>query len=90
MKRSPRQRQPAAPLRAKSAAVVAEDVPRIILDADLCKKCGICVAICPADVYRPDRDGFPLIAQPDRCIWCERCETYCPDYAIRLEGWRGW
>jgi 2-oxoglutarate ferredoxin oxidoreductase subunit delta len=55
-----------------------------------CKRCGICVAVCPADVYVAGRDGVPMIAHPTLCIWCGRCETYCPDYAIRLRGRRGW
>jgi 2-oxoglutarate ferredoxin oxidoreductase subunit delta len=74
----------------KPIDIVADDVPQIALDAALCKKCGICVAVCPTDVYVADRDGLPLIAEPEMCIWCARCEIYCPDYAIQLTGRRGW
>ncbi len=74
---------------ARPVETVADDVPEIVRDATLCKRCGICIAVCPADVYRADRDGLPIIAHPRMCIWCERCETYCPDYAIQLTGRRG-
>lgn len=70
--------------------ILADTVPEIRLDTRLCKKCGICIAVCPADVYSADRDGLPVVTGPDRCIWCERCETYCPDYALQLRGNRGW
>lgn len=70
--------------------IVADEVPEIVLDAERCKKCGICVAVCPADVYATGRDALPVIARTKLCIWCQRCETYCPDYAIRLRGRRGW
>lgn len=70
--------------------IVADLVPHIFRDLGLCKRCGICVAVCPADVYVAGRDGVPMIAHPNLCIWCGRCETYCPDYAIRLRGRRGW
>ena len=69
---------------------IADEIPEFHIDTVLCKRCGICVAVCPADVYTADRDGAPVVSTPDRCIWCERCETYCPDFAIRLRGFRGW
>lgn len=81
-----------APAAAPSQVVdiVADAAPEIVLEPGLCKKCGICVAVCPADVFDPGADGLPRIAHPNVCIWCNRCEIYCPDYAIRLRGRRGW
>lgn len=78
------------PLETGSQAVEAEELPNIRLNRAWCKGCGICIALCPEDVYKPDRDGKPVIDQPDRCIWCERCEIYCPDFAINLEGTKLW
>ena len=68
----------------------AAELPEIRVNRAWCKGCGICIALCPEDVYAPDRDGKPVLAQPDRCIWCERCETYCPDFAINLDGMKLW
>lgn len=67
-----------------------DDVPDIRINRNWCKGCGICIQMCPMDVYKADRDGKPVIAQPDICIWCERCEIYCPDFAISLLGRRSW
>ncbi len=68
----------------------AQEVPDIRVNRNYCKGCGICIQMCPEDVYGADRDGKPLLVQPDRCIWCERCETYCPDFAISLVGRKPW
>ena len=70
--------------------ILADSVPEIVLDVNVCKRCGICAAVCPADVFEPDSGGLPRVIHPNLCIWCDRCEIYCPDYAIRLEGRRGW
>lgn len=68
----------------------AAEQPEIRINRHYCKGCGICVQVCPADVYGADRDGKPVLVQPDLCIWCERCELYCPDFAISLLGRRSW
>ena len=56
----------------------------IALDHRLCKACGICVAICPNNVYDRDHLGYPVIVRPESCIQCLRCELHCPDYAIEI------
>ncbi|HET6496755.1 MAG TPA: ferredoxin family protein [Thermoleophilia bacterium] len=57
----------------------------IVLDLDLCKACGICIAICPRQVYDRDEAGFPVIARPELCAQCLTCEVHCPDFAIAIE-----
>jgi NAD-dependent dihydropyrimidine dehydrogenase PreA subunit len=52
------------------------------IDAALCKACGICVGLCPADVLTGGRDGVPGVAHPERCTACRICEIHCPDFAI--------
>ena len=56
----------------------------VTLDLGLCKACGICVAICPRQVYDRDSLGRPVIARADECIQCLRCELHCPDFAIEI------
>ena len=70
--------------------ILADEAPEIAIDAALCKKCGICMAVCPADIFGTDPSGLPIVVHPKLCIWCNRCEIYCPDFAIRLRGRRGW
>lgn len=49
-----------------------------------CKSCGICVALCPKDVYTRNETGGPEIIKPDECIGCLSCEIHCPDFAISI------
>ena len=60
---------------------------RILVDRDLCKLCGICVKLCPADVFDTDESGRPMVARLDQCTMCLFCERHCPDFAVEvLEG----
>jgi len=47
-----------------------------------CKACNICIAYCPQKVFIPDRDGKPIIANPEECTQCAFCWMHCPDLAI--------
>ncbi|MDA8204865.1 MAG: 4Fe-4S binding protein [Thermaerobacter sp.] len=67
-----------------------QETPSILINHNYCKKCGICIAVCPEDVYQAGPDGGPIVVQPAQCIWCEQCEMYCPDFALILLGDKGW
>ena len=64
---------------------------KIYMDETYCKGCGICVAMCPMDVYeqndRISDKGYLLvdIVHPEKCIGCGNCELYCPDHVILIE-----
>jgi 2-oxoglutarate ferredoxin oxidoreductase subunit delta len=60
------------------------DAPPVQLDLKLCKACGICIELCPEQVF--DRDGFgnPVLARPEACTQCLLCELHCPDFAIEV------
>ncbi len=47
-----------------------------------CKACNICIALCPTQVFEPNRDGKPVIARANDCIQCAICWQHCPDFAI--------
>ena len=49
-----------------------------------CKRCGICVAFCPAEVLAQDDSGLPYVKDIDRCTGCQLCELRCPDFAINV------
>ena len=57
---------------------------RIEIDARLCKSCGICIEMCPKQVFTRDLDGKATKDHPECCVFCGICETMCPDFAIRL------
>lgn len=49
-----------------------------------CKKCGICISVCPKNVLERGSDGIPFAARPEDCIKCGFCDIHCPDFAISI------
>jgi 2-oxoglutarate ferredoxin oxidoreductase subunit delta len=58
--------------------------PQVALDLELCKACGICIDLCPEDVFDRDKLGYPIVARVDDCTSCLLCELHCPDFAIEV------
>jgi NAD-dependent dihydropyrimidine dehydrogenase PreA subunit len=53
------------------------------IDQDLCNGCGICVEICPMDVFRMDEgNNKAVIRYPEDCMLCEFCALDCPEDAV--------
>ena len=63
---------------------------RIVINADWCKGCYICVSVCPRDVLAIDQGAWTgsfhpvIVAQAERCTVCRNCELLCPDLAIEV------
>jgi len=64
----------------------------VAVDWDICTGCGICLKVCPLQVYEwvetsghptSKKKSFPA-REPD-CVQCYKCETECPMQAIRIE-----
>jgi 2-oxoglutarate ferredoxin oxidoreductase subunit delta len=50
-----------------------------------CKRCGICIALCPNAVLEAGPGGAAtVVARPEECTRCRVCELHCPDFAITL------
>jgi 2-oxoglutarate ferredoxin oxidoreductase subunit delta len=62
----------------------AEQQPPVQLDVSLCKACGICIALCPENVFDATDMGEAVVARPDDCTQCLLCELHCPDFAIEV------
>ena len=60
-----------------------------IIDKNRCKACGICVELCPKDVFDTDDLGRPIVARLADCTTCLFCERHCPDFAIDVSPAKG-
>ncbi len=59
----------------------------ILVDGDLCTRCGICSVVCPVSVIDPaDENTLPVVrdVKADMCIACGHCEVHCPTHALLL------
>jgi NAD-dependent dihydropyrimidine dehydrogenase PreA subunit len=61
-------------------------VSQIIVDTNLCKGDGVCVAVCPARVLALNEEGFPEELPDTRCILCGHCVAVCPNDALTHTG----
>lgn len=57
--------------------------PKIEINTEFCKGCGICVAFCPSEVLVMEK-GKAAVANLPACIECMFCELRCPDFAITV------
>jgi len=63
-------------------------MPRVIINVDLCKACGICLEFCPVKILKfsdkVNRYGYRYVVVTDesKCVLCNNCVRLCPDFAI--------
>lgn len=64
---------------------------RVVIDADRCKSCNLCVDYCPTQVLGMTMDRlnakgvtFAIVVHQEKCIGCMACTLMCPDAAIEL------
>ena len=58
----------------------------IRLTAELCGRCGGCVAVCQFDALELNRDGLVLIEKS--CTLCNNCVIFCPSKALKNDDKR--
>lgn len=59
----------------------------ILVDQDLCSRCGICSSVCETGIIDPaDENRLPAIqkTKAGMCMGCGHCEAYCPTQALIL------
>ena len=63
-------------------------VPRPVIRATRCTRCGTCVSVCPVDPKAIEFHGAGRAAPPvhdyQRCIRCYCCQELCPEGAIEV------
>jgi len=60
-------------------------MPTVTVDKKKCDGDGVCVDICPMNVYEMV-DGKSDPVRSDDCIMCMACVNACPNQAITVEG----
>lgn len=53
------------------------------IQVDLCDRCGICIEICPSEVYQMGEE-IVEVAFPEECIECGACVKQCPAECVAL------
>ncbi|NLV35961.1 MAG: 4Fe-4S binding protein [Clostridiaceae bacterium] len=65
----------------KCPAGVCKSMMRYVIQADLCKSCGICAKNCPVGAITGEKK-VPYVIDQDKCIKCGVCMEKCPFKAI--------
>jgi len=56
---------------------------KIVVDTEMCTKCGLCAGLCPRDNIHMNGD-YPRFG--DSCEVCMRCLCFCPVEALSVTG----
>ena len=57
----------------------------IRIDLNQCVGCGICVAICPMDVFYFDETAHKsVLAYPENCQSCGQCYLHCKGHCLGM------
>jgi len=56
---------------------------KIVVDPDRCTGDGLCVEVCPVDVFEL-QEGKAVPVKADECLGCESCVGICESDAITV------
>lgn len=61
---------------------------QIVIEESTCKKCNLCIEVCPNKILQKDKDNA-INANQNRisaCFTCGQCMAICPTKSIKVEG----
>jgi len=67
-------------------------VPQVLIHAERCKACKLCLDACPQGVlsmgHSLNASGYtyPVASRQGRCLGCRLCSVACPDVAIEIRA----
>ena len=65
--------------------IYLSDVVTLQLDKEKCNGCGMCVKVCPHEVFELSGRKSHIINR-DYCMECGACAMNCPEDAISVES----
>ena len=65
--------------------IYLSDVVTLNLDQEKCVGCGICLVVCPHEVFSMN-NGNAVIQDRDSCMECGACSLNCPSEAVTVKA----
>jgi ferredoxin len=65
--------------------IYLQDVTTLKLDGEKCNGCGMCLQVCPHEVFTR-QNGQVRIQLRDACMECGACRINCPSGAISVSS----
>lgn len=62
-----------------------KDVAEIVFYPDKCISCGICIDVCPHEVFAWQEPGKVIMQDKDHCMECGACALNCPTAAVEVK-----
>jgi len=66
-------------------------MPKMTVDPNYCKGCGLCIIACPRKIIRLSENinakgyNYAECIEQEKCTACKMCYITCPDVAITIE-----
>lgn len=57
---------------------------RVEVDHGVCEVCGVCMRVCPQQVFKETKKGYIAPINDFECVGCETCMEYCKQKAVRV------